>query len=76
MNNKQEITTHDHECNKKFAAVLNALPRAEMMVMITRISQGCIVPRHTVMNWKYGAARIPALAQHKIEEIIGESIFN
>lgn len=76
MSKSEKTKMVNEASSKQFSSYLNSLERAEMMLIITRISEGCMVPRYTVMNWKYGAARIPALAQCKIEEIIGKRIFN
>jgi hypothetical protein len=35
-----------------------------------------MVPRHTIRNWYRGLVRIPALYKLKIEEIIGQEIFD
>jgi len=36
----------------------------------------CMIEYPTVTNWLNGTCKIPPLAQKKIEEIIGEEIFN
>ncbi len=55
---------------------LDDLSRAEKTLAIDKIADGCIVPRRTVYNWIHGLCRIPALYMCKIEEILGENIFN
>lgn len=76
MSKKKSDKASSDNGSVQLSSYLNALPRPEMMVMITRIADGCMVPRYTVLNWKYGVCRIPALHRCKIEEIIGERIFN
>lgn len=56
-------------------AYFDKLTRAEKSVAISRIAEGCMVPRKTVHNWMQGLCRIPALHMCKIEEILGEKIF-
>lgn len=43
---------------------------------ISQIQDGCMVPRYTVLNWARGLARIPALFKLRIEEIVGQEIFD
>ena len=59
-----------------FRDYLYKLSRNERVVMVDRIVQGCMVPRYTVWNWSRGLSRIPELHKCKIEEIIGEKIFD
>lgn len=47
-----------------------------LTLVLDQLVIGCMVPRHTILNWRRGLARIPALHKCKIEEIIGEKIFD
>lgn len=55
---------------------LNRFSRNEKIVCIDRLVAGCLVPRGTIHNWMRGLARIPELHKRKIEEIVGESVFD
>lgn len=55
---------------------LDGFPVRESSELLTRITVGCKVSRTVAFNWKYGACRIPELAKDKIEEILGEKIFD
>ncbi len=72
----KERTTYFSKDTLAFRDFLHKLSRNEMIAMVDRIVQGCMVPRHTVWNWSRGLSRIPALHKCKIEEIIGEKIFD
>lgn len=50
--------------------------RNEHAVAIDKISQGCLVPKQTVYNWKFGLCKIPELHKRKIEEIFQTPIFD
>lgn len=55
---------------------LAGFTRNEHAVAIDKISQGCLVPKQTVYNWKFGLCRIPELHKRKIEEIFQTPIFD
>lgn len=55
---------------------LHQFSKNEMATLVDRLTEGCMVPRYTVYNWARGLARIPQLYKCKIEEILGESIFD
>lgn len=40
-----------------------------------QLVEACMVPGYTFSNWLSGAARIPALAKQKINEVTGKQIF-
>lgn len=50
--------------------------RIECSAIIDKIVAECKITRSTFFNWKYGICRIPQLHKDKIEEILGEKIFN
>lgn len=54
----------------------SGLSKGESMFITEKIVAGCKVPRTTVYNWRYGNCRIPELYKDKIEEIVGEKIFD
>ena len=55
---------------------LHKFQKHEMATLVDRLCEGCMVPRYTVHNWIRGLARIPQLHKCKIEEILGEHIFD
>ena len=55
---------------------LEQYSRNEHAVAIDKISQGCLVPKQTVYNWKFGLCKIPELHKRKIEEIFQTPIFD
>ena len=55
---------------------LHRFQKHEMTVLVDNLCEGCMVPRHTIYNWIRGLARIPQLHKCKIEEILGEHIFD
>ncbi len=55
---------------------LSTFSSNEHAVAIDKIVEACLVPRHTVYNWKHGLCRIPELYKRKIEEIFGQQIFS
>ncbi len=51
-------------------------PPLESRALTKQLADSCKVARYTIYNWRYGKCRIPALAKDKIEETIGEKIFD
>ena len=72
MTEKNNKIRKDSEALRDF---LEQFERHDKVYWITQLSEGCMVPRHTVHNWSKGLIRIPALYKLKIEEIIGQEIF-
>lgn len=54
---------------------LRGLPRCDSAAMATKLAEECKVPLYTFNNWRSGLVRIPELAKDKIEEVIGQQIF-
>lgn len=73
MTEKNNKIRKDSEALRDF---LEQFERHDKVYWITQLSEGCMVPRHTVHNWSKGLIRIPALYKLKIEEIIGQEIFD
>ena len=73
MTEKNNKIRKDSEALRDF---LEQYERHDKVYWITQLSEGCMVPRHTVHNWSKGLIRIPALYKLKIEEIIGQEIFD
>ena len=73
MTEKNNKIRKDSEALRDF---LEQFERHDKVYWITQLSEGCMVPRHTVHNWSKGLIRIPALYKLKIEEIIGHEIFD
>ncbi len=73
MTEKNNKIRKDSEALKDF---LEQFERHDKVYWISRLSEGCMVPRHTIRNWYRGLVRIPALYKLKIEEIIGQEIFD
>lgn len=73
MTEKNNKIRKDSEALRDF---LEQFERHDKVYWITQLSEGCMVPRHTVHNWSKGLIRIPALYKLKIEEIIGKEIFD
>lgn len=73
MNEKNNKIRKDSEALRDF---LENFERHDKVYWISQLSEGCMVPRHTVHNWAKGLVRIPALYKLKIEEIIGQEIFD
>ena len=73
MTEKNNKIRKDSEALRDF---LEHFKRHDKVYWITQLSEGCMVPRHTVHNWSKGLIRIPALYKLKIEEIIGQEIFD
>lgn len=73
MTEKNNKIRKDSEALRNF---LEQFERHDKVYWITQLSEGCMVPRHTVHNWSKGLIRIPALYKLKIEEIIGQEIFD
>lgn len=73
MTEKNNKIRKDSEALRDF---LEKFERHDKVYWITQLSVGCMVPRHTVHNWSKGLIRIPALYKLKIEEIIGQEIFD
>jgi len=61
---------------KALSDYLSTLTRNEKRVALDKLEAGCLVPRYTIYNWLRGFARIPKLHKIKIEEIIGQKIFD
>ena len=57
-------------------AFMQRFPRNEKVVIVDKLVAGCLVPRTTVHNWIHGLCRIPELHKCKIEEIVGERVFD
>lgn len=73
MNEKNNKIRKDSEALRDF---LNQFEKHDKTYWISQISDGCMVPRYTVLNWAKGLTRIQALFKQKIEEIIGQEIFD
>lgn len=73
MTEKNNKIRKDSEALRNF---LEQFERHDKVYWITQLSEGCMVPRHTVHNWSKGLIRIPDLYKLKIEEIIGQEIFD
>jgi predicted transcriptional regulator len=73
MAEKNNKIRKDSEALRDF---LNQFEAHDKTYWISQLSEGCMVPRHTVHNWSKGLVRIPALYKIKIEEIIGQEIFD
>ena len=73
MAEKNNKIRKDSEALRDF---INQFEDHDKSYWISRIAEGCMVPRHTVRNWYRGLARIQALYKMKIEEIIGQEIFD
>ncbi len=58
-----------------FDQYLRRYTQHRLTTVIDQLIVGCMVPRHTISNWRRGLARIPELHKCKIEEILGEKIF-
>ena len=75
----KKTTEKNNKRQKDREALKDLLEQFEMhdkVYWISRLSEGCMVPRHTIRNWYRGLVRIPALYKLKIEEIIGQEIFD
>lgn len=73
MTEKKNKIRKDSEALRDF---LNRFERHDKTYWISLISDGCMVPRYTVLNWAKGLSRIQALYKIRIEEIVGEEIFD
>jgi len=73
MSEKVNKIRKDSEALRDF---LNRFERHDKTYWISQLSEGCMVPRYTVLNWAKGLTRIQALYKQKIEEIIGQEIFD
>lgn len=73
MQEKNNKIRKDSEALRDF---LNQFEGHDKSYWISQIADGCMVPRHTVLNWARGLARIQALFKLKIEEIAGKEIFD
>ena len=73
MAEKNNKIRKDSEALRDF---LEQFERHDKVYWISQLSAGCMVPRHTVRNWYRGLVRIPALYKQRIEEIIGQEIFD
>ena len=73
MEEKNQNIRKDSEA---LAAFMQRFSRNEKMVIIDKLVAGCLVPRQTVHNWIHGLCRIPELHKCKIEEIVGECVFD
>jgi len=73
MTEKNNKIRKDSEALRDF---LNKFEKHDKTYWISQLSEGCMVPRYTVLNWAKGLTRIQALYKQKIEEIIGQDIFD
>ncbi len=73
MSEKVNKIRKDSEALRDF---LNRFEKHDKTYWISQLSEGCMVPRYTVLNWAKGLTRIQALYKQKIEEIIGQEIFD
>jgi len=73
MGEKNDKIRKDSEALRDF---LNQFERHDKTYWISQISEGCMVPRYTVLNWAKGLSRIQALYKKRIEEIVGREIFD
>ena len=73
MTKKNNKIRKDSEALRDF---LDQFERHDKVYWISQIADGCMVPRTTVRNWYRGLCRIQALYKAKIEEIVGQEIFD
>ena len=73
MSEKVNKIRKDSEALRDF---LNQFEKHDKTYWISQLSEGCMVPRYTVLNWAKGLTRIQALYKQKIEEIVGQEIFD
>ncbi len=73
MSEKVNKIRKDSEALRDF---LNQFEKHDKTYWISQLSEGCMVPRYTVLNWAKGLTRIQALYKQKIEEIVGQKIFD
>lgn len=73
MTEKNNKIRKDSEALRDF---LNQFEGHNKTYWITQIADGCMVPRQTVLNWSRGLCRIPALHKLRIEEVVGQEIFD
>ena len=73
MSEKVNKIRKDSEALRDF---LNRFEKHDKTYWISQLSEGCMVPRYIVLNWAKGLTRIQALYKQKIEEIIGQEIFD
>ena len=55
---------------------LKSMSFGERVFTREKLAKGCMVKPATISNWCLGLTRIPALHKCKIEEILGEKIFD
>ncbi len=72
MEEKKQRIRKDSECLAEF---MRRFSRNERVVIVDKLVVGCLVPRQTIHNWIHGLCRIPELHKCKIEEIVGEKVF-